>query len=298
MSSTVERFDHRARREADRFGHTVVRRGELLRHPVYTRVLHWLVAIFFVLSLLSGFAIYSAWLYRFLTPIFGGGPMTRFLHPWFGLLFDIAFFFQFLNWFVPMTWTEADRRWTKRIRAYTTNEEKVESEDVGFFNGGQKLYFWSIVLSAALFLITGLLLWFDNVFPRWLVAVSYVLHDVAALLMLAGFIVHIYEGTVGQPGTFRAMTNGTVTEEWAWTHHPAWYRDATGRDPREDYERARRRQQERARALEEWEREQDARDRERQGGRELEARAREIDERQREQEARAGATPPPDAGGA
>ena len=261
MSSSVERFDERARREADRLGTTVVHRGELLRHPVYTRVLHWLVAITFVLSLLSGFAIYSPWLYKFLTPIFGGGAMTRFLHPWFGLFFEIFFLFQFLNWLTPMMWTQADRRWLKRIKAYTTNEDKIEPAEVGFFNGGQKIYFWAIVLSGVLFLITGILLWFDDIFPRWLVAVSYVIHDLAALLMLAGFIIHIYEGTAAAPGTFRSMINGTVSERWAWTHHPAWYQAVTGRDARESYEREKRRQSDRERATQEWEREQDARDR-------------------------------------
>ena len=260
MSSSVERFDERARREADRIGSTVVHRGELLRHPVYTRVLHWLVAITFILSLLSGFALYSPWLYRFLTPIFGGGPMTRLLHPWFGLFFDVFFFFQFLNWLTPMWWTRDDTGWIKRIRQYATNKDKVESADVGFFNAGQKLYFWAIVLSGVLFLITGLLLWFDDVVPRWSVAVSYVLHDLAALLMLAGFIIHIYEGTAAMPGTFRAMTNGTVARAWAWTHHPAWYRDVTGRDPFEDRERERRRQGDRERLLDERERERDTRE--------------------------------------
>jgi hypothetical protein len=38
------------------------------------------------------------------------------------------------------------------------------------------------------------------------------------------------------------MTRGTVEKRWAWTHHPAWYRHATGRDPRADYEAAERRQ--------------------------------------------------------
>jgi formate dehydrogenase subunit gamma len=261
MSTSVERFDERARREAARHGRTVVHRGELLRHPVYTRVLHWLVAIFFVLSLLSGFAIYSPYLFRWLASLFGGGPTTRFLHPWFGLAFDLFFFFQFVNWFVPMAWTSADRSWMRRLRDYITNREKREPDDVGFFNGGQKLYFWAIVGSGLLFLVTGLLMWFDNAVPRWLVAVSYVLHDIAALVMLAGFIIHVYEGTAAQPGTFRSMTDGTVTEEWAWTHHPAWYKDVTGRDPREDYERALRRQQERARAADAWEHEQDARER-------------------------------------
>ena len=239
MSSSAERFDREARRNLGRQGRTVVHRGELLRHPVYTRILHWTVAISFILALLSGFAIYSPWLYRWLTPLFGGGPMTRFLHPWFGLLFNIAFFFQFLNWFAPMQWRAADSRWMRRLKAYASNREKLEPEETGFFNGGQKLYFWAIAASAVLFLITGLLLWFDHVVPRWLVAVSYVIHDIAALMMLGAFIIHIYEGTAAQPGTFRSMTDGTVTREWAWTHHPAWYRDVTGRDPREDYEQAR-----------------------------------------------------------
>lgn len=259
MSSSVERFDDKARRGFSRYGRTVVHRGELLRHPVYTRVLHWSVAITFILSLLSGFAIYSPWLYRWLTPLFGGGPMTRFLHPWFGLLFTVLFVFQFVNWFAPMRWTGSDRRWMRRMRAYVSNKEKVEAEDVGFFNGGQKLYFWAIVISAVLFLITGVFLWFDDVFPRWLVAVSYVLHGIVALVMLAGFIIHIYEGTAAQPGTFRSMTNGTVTEEWAWTHHPAWYGEVTGRDARQDYEHARDHQAERIRAMEAWEREQESR---------------------------------------
>ena len=258
--SSIEQFDERARREADRVGETIVHRGELLRHPVYTRILHWSVAIFFVLSLLSGFAIYSPWLYRWLTPLFGGGPRTRLLHPWFGLLFDFFFIFQFLNWFAPMAWTTADRRWLKRMKEYMTHQQRVEPEEVGFFNGGQKIYFWIIALSAVLFLITGLLMWFDHVIPSWVVAVSYVIHDLAALLILAGFIIHVYEGTSHQPGTLHSMINGTVTRKWAWTHHPAWYRAVTGREPREDYEREKRRQDERARMMERWERDQDTRE--------------------------------------
>ncbi|HEU4871260.1 MAG TPA: formate dehydrogenase subunit gamma [Pyrinomonadaceae bacterium] len=234
MSSSVERFDREARDEFGRYGRTVVHRGELLRHPVYTRVLHWSVAITFILSLLSGFAIYSPWLYRWLTPLFGGGPMTRFLHPWFGLAFTITFFFQFLNWFVPMTWNEDDTRWMKRMRAYVSNREKREPPETGFFNGGQKLYFWVIAFSAILFLITGILLWFDHVVPRWIVAVSYVLHDIAGLIMLAGFIIHVYEGTAAQPGTFRSMIDGTVSRAWARTHHPAWFNRVTEEESRED----------------------------------------------------------------
>lgn len=233
MSSSVERFDEKARGEFEKHGRTVVHRGELLRHPVYTRVLHWTVAISFILALLSGFAIYSPWLFRWLTPLFGGGTMTRVLHPWFALVFTVAFFFQFLNWLAPMRWTSADTRWMKRLRAYVSNREKLEPEETGFFNGGQKVYFWAIVVSAVLFLITGIPMWLDDVVPRWLVAVSYVVHDLAALVMLAGFIIHVYEGTAAQPGTFRSMIDGTVSRAWARTHHPAWFRKVADRDSRE-----------------------------------------------------------------
>jgi formate dehydrogenase subunit gamma len=207
---------------------TVVREGEVLRHATYTRVLHWTVAIFFIPALLSGFAIYSPWIYRAVTPLFGGGAMTRLLHPWFSLGFLVAFALQFLNWLGPMTWNADDRRWVRRIRAYVSNADRREPDYVDFFNGGQKLYFWAIAASAVLFLLSGLPMWFPRTLGRITVDIGYVLHDIAALVMLAGFIVHIYESTAAARGTFRAMTRGTVERRWARTHHPAWYRRITG----------------------------------------------------------------------
>jgi formate dehydrogenase subunit gamma len=206
---------------------TVVREDELLRHPPYTRVLHWGVAIFFLPALLSGFAIYSPWIYRLVTPLFGGGPMTRLLHPWFSLGFFACFTLQFLNWLRLMAWTADDRRWMRRIKSYVTNRDPREPDYVDFFNAGQKLYFWAIAGSALLFLVSGIPMWFPVAFGRITVAVSYVLHDLAALVMLGGFVVHVYESTAAVRGTFTSMTRGTVEKRWAWTHHPAWYRRAT-----------------------------------------------------------------------
>ncbi len=242
MSTAVERFDERARRRVGALGRTEVRDDELLRHPVYTRVVHWSAAACFILALLSGFAIYTPWLFRWITPLFGGGAMTRLLHPWFSLAFVAIFALQFVNWLQPMSWTGDDSRWLRRVQEYVTNAEKLEPEYVGFFNGGQKMYFWAIVACAIVFLISGVPMWFPKTFGRTAAAVAYVLHDVAALVMLVGFIIHMYEGTGAQPGTFRSMTRGAVEKRWAWTHHPAWYRAVTGRDPRADYEQARQRQ--------------------------------------------------------
>jgi len=237
MATSVNRFEHRPNR-IDRMGKTVVYAGELMRHPVYTRFLHWMVGIFFFLALLSGFAIYLPWIFRFFTPLFGGGAMTRFLHPWFGLAFVFFFALQAINWWQVMTWTPPDSRWMKNIKEYVTRTESMEAPDTGFFNAGQKLQFWEIVWGCVAYVITGFIMWYPTVFGRVLVSISYVIHDISALIMLFGIFFHIYLSTFGEPGTIQAMTRGTVRESWAWTHHPAWYKAVTGVDAHEALARA------------------------------------------------------------
>jgi cytochrome b subunit of formate dehydrogenase len=92
------------------------------------------------------------------------------------------------------------------------------------------------------FLITGIILWIGApTFGHWAVAVSYVLHDISARIMLAGIFNPIYLSTIGEPGTFHSMIRGAVSEAWAWPFHPARYKEVTGRDPVEAGEEARRR---------------------------------------------------------
>jgi len=58
MTTAIDRFDDKARQAFDQIGQSEVYEGELLRHPVYTRFLHWMVALFFFLALFTGFGIY------------------------------------------------------------------------------------------------------------------------------------------------------------------------------------------------------------------------------------------------
>ena len=251
MATVARRMEEREPRIFERLGRTVVHEGELKRHSVYTRFLHWAYGIFFFLALLSGFAIYLPFLFRWFAPIFGGPANTRALHPYFGIGFVLFFGLQAINWRNPMRWTDADRGWIKRLPQFIKNEEPVEPEDVGMYNGGQKIQFWEIVAGSVVYLITGIIMWAGaGTFGATLVAVSYVLHDISALIMLFGIFIHVYISTIGQPGTARAMTRGTVTESWAWTHAPGWYRQVTGRDPRQALEQERQRHIARERAIE------------------------------------------------
>jgi formate dehydrogenase subunit gamma len=140
-----------------------------------------------------------------------------------------------------MLWNAADSRWMRNIKKITTGEEKMDPPETGFFNAGQKVLFWEVFCGCVLYIITGTILWAGaRTFGATAVALSYVVHDLAAIVMLGGILIHIYQSTIGEPGTFEAMIRGAVSEAWAWTFHPAWYKQVTGRDPRQAYEEARR----------------------------------------------------------
>jgi formate dehydrogenase subunit gamma len=61
---------------------------------------------------------------------------------------------------------------------------------------------------------------------------AYLIHDITFILFALSLVFHIYLGTAAEPGTFRSMTRGTVTRAWARLHHPRWYREVTGEEPR------------------------------------------------------------------
>src|SRR5690606_41033506 len=66
------------------------RRVMLERYSANVRTNHWTVALLFVLAALSGLALFHPALY-WLSALFGGGPWTRILHPFAGVLMVVAF---------------------------------------------------------------------------------------------------------------------------------------------------------------------------------------------------------------
>src|SRR6266436_5597145 len=71
-------------------------------------------------------------------------------------------------------------------------------------------------------------LWWPTYFSQLLRSASILLHDLAFIAFFVAIVGHIYLGTAAEPGTFRAITRGTVSKAWARLHHPRWYRDVTG----------------------------------------------------------------------
>jgi formate dehydrogenase subunit gamma len=63
------------------------------------------------------------------------------------------------------------------------------------------------------------------VYERGTMQVTHMVHAVATVLMMAMFIGHIYMGTIGMDGAYKAMKTGYVDETWAKEHHEYWYDD-------------------------------------------------------------------------
>ncbi len=195
----------------------------IARFSFAERIVHWWVGGAFLYLLITGLAFAHPRLF-WLTTLVGGGQAARALHPWVGLLFSAGLGVMFFIWAGGMRIDARDRQWLRALPAYARHQ-KHQVPATGKYNGGQKMFFWSQIVLGVVHLITGLPLWFPDTFAAaWLVTfrlVHYVTTVAGGLLL----ILHTYLGTVAFPGTFRAMTRGTVTAEWAKLHHPLWYRD-------------------------------------------------------------------------
>lgn len=205
---------------------------EIVRHNRSSRLIHWAVAATFFVCLFSGMPIWMP-IFGWMASLFGGLSVCRVIHPWAGLLFSLASAVMFITWLADMHLEPGERReWVSGGRAIAYMRYETDDANVGKYNGGQKLQFWLVCLAALGLLLSGLMMWFPEAFPRLLMELAYVIHDVTFILFAMLIVFHIYLGTVAEPGTFGSMTRGTVTKAWARLHHPRWYREVTGEEPR------------------------------------------------------------------
>ena len=200
----------------------------LRRYEDRERMNHWFSALLVILTGLSGLAFFHPSLF-FLSNLFGGGAWTRILHPFMGVLAALSFLSLASRLWRANVVTDADREWKKRMGAMLRGD-KSAMPPVGKYNYGQKMVFWLMVVSLLVLLVTGVIFWrpwFAPYFPIDLLRIAALLHSVAAVGLIASVIMHVY-AAIWVKGTTRAMTRGTVTEDWARLNHPLWHKEVTG----------------------------------------------------------------------
>jgi formate dehydrogenase subunit gamma len=203
----------------------VVVGDEIIRHKLSSRVIHWFVALTFMLALFTGLPIWSP-VFGWMAPLFGGLNVCRWLHAWLGIAFAVASVFMFFAWLGQMRFDESDKKFN--AISYLKFGSAQEDQNVGKYNAGQKFFFFAAALGALALLLSGIVLWFPVSFSQGTRELSIVLHDLAFIAFFIAIVGHIYLGTAAEPGTFRSMTRGTVTKTWARFHHPRWFREVTG----------------------------------------------------------------------
>ena len=197
--------------------------NEIVRHNRTSRLIHWSVALTFVICVFTGMPIWTP-VFGWMAHLFGGLTVARVIHPWAGVAFVLASIFMFFQWISDMHLEPNERDWLGP-KALQYMRYETDDSEVGKYNGGQKLFFWAAGLGALALLLSGLLMWFPRAFPPILMQLAYILHDVTFILFAVAIVFHIYLGTAAEPGTFGSMIRGTVTREWARLHHPRWFRE-------------------------------------------------------------------------
>ena len=209
----------------------VVVGDEIVRHRLASRVIHWSVALTFFVAFLTGLPIWTP-VFGWMAGLFGGLQVCRWLHPWAGVVFFAASGIMFFHWLKDMMLRPEERDWLGPKTLRYLRHETTEDEDVGKYNGGQKLFFFAVSLGAVGLLLSGIVLWLPVGFPPVLKEIAILLHEITFILFAVAIVFHIYLGTAAEPGTFGSMVRGTVTRSWARLHHPGWYREVTGGEPR------------------------------------------------------------------
>ena len=202
--------------------------GRLIqRFNAVERYAHWTMAISFVGLAITGIVI--LWGKHIVLPWLGYSGFSSLtmaakkIHDFTGPLFVVSLVFSFLLFAKDNVLRAPDIDWIKRFGGMFSGEEMSS----GRFNGLEKVWFWGgLVLLGGVVGATGLIL--D--FPNWnqgreLMQQANVIHSIAALLFLAASFGHIYIGTIGMEGAYRAMRDGYVDEEWARQHHALWYEE-------------------------------------------------------------------------
>ena len=202
---------------------------EIERFTPFERSAHWANAITFVILAISGTVM--AFGKYFMQPVIGDtlfGWITYLLknaHNFAGPVFAVSLtvvFFTFLkdNWPSKEDWV-----WIIKAGGLFGGSEVPSHR----FNAGEKVVFWGGVFGLGLVVVSsGFVL--DKIIPflvyeRGTMQIAHMIHAVATLLMMAMFIGHIYMGTVGMEGAYKAMRTGYVDETWAKEHHELWHDD-------------------------------------------------------------------------
>lgn len=202
----------------------------VVRFSMLERMSHWAVAILFVLLGLTGLVIlYGKYV---LVPVLGQETFAAIAsaslqaHNLLGPLFALSIIVMIIVFMKDNFAHFRDLPWL--LKGGFMFRHQLPS---GKFNFGEKTWYWVAAFGGLALAGSGLYLDLPGILEgsREVQQIANIIHAVAALVLLAASIGHIYLGTVGVDGTLDGMITGEVDEAWAREHHGYWADDVLGK---------------------------------------------------------------------
>jgi len=200
----------------------------MVRFDAWERHVHWAAAGTFTTLGLSGIVILFG--KHIFIPVIGYHAFSwiaiiaKNLHNLVGPLFFVSILMLFKRYVRHNWWQAIDWQWMVNAPKVLMGKMHVPSYK---FNAAEKMWFWvGVGFFGLLVSFSGFVLDFPNFEQgRHTMQIANLVHGIGAILFICAALGHIYMGTIGAEGAYKAMKTGLVDEAWAKEHHELWYEE-------------------------------------------------------------------------
>jgi len=201
------------------------------RYTDYERIVHWTLAIVFLFLAITGLILLLG--RPLLLPLFGKeffsllASASKEGHNLFGPIFLVSLLMMLFSFVKRNIYEKGDLTWLLKGGGLIGDGHV----SVGFFNMGEKIWYWILILIGLVISISGLILVSPNFGQgRVVMEISHVVHVFSAIVLIAVSIGHMYMGSIGIEGSLEGMKTGYVDINWVEAHHDHWARECHEND--------------------------------------------------------------------
>ena len=199
------------------------------RWSAFERIMHWYVAISFIILAITGLSLIFG--RALLIPLMGKegfaawAQLAKPIHDYLSLPFAAGLVVLLLMWLGKNVPKAYDFDWLKSLGGAIGDGHPP----AGFFNAGEKVFYWLVFFGGVALTVSGFFLLFPNLETvRESMQFWHIVHSACGLFLIAVSLGHMYLGSIGTEGVLEGMVSGDVDEGFAKQHHSVWYEEVKG----------------------------------------------------------------------
>ena len=199
------------------------------RWSAFERVMHWYVAISFIVLAITGLSLIFG--RTLLIPLLGKegfaawAQLAKPVHDYLSLPFAAGLVVLLFMWIGRNAPKSYDLDWLKSLGGAIGDGHP----SAGFFNAGEKVFYWLVFVFGITMTVSGFFLLFPNLGTiRETMQLWHIVHLCSGLFMIGVALGHMYIGSIGTEGVLEGMVHGDVDEGFAKQHHNLWYEEVKG----------------------------------------------------------------------